>query len=346
MHDTNPRAVASRFASSIIMVVAALGAARCGSSSTTAPTNGTAISEVSLAATTASVGATVQGTVKLSAPATASASIALSSSNAAVATVQSPVTVQAGASSAAFTVTAVAPGTATITASMNGATAQSPALSVTGGSLASISLSAQSVVGGSALTGTATLTQAAPAGGAAVALSATDPATVPANVTVPAGTTSATFSVTTRVVGGPLTATITGTYGGVTKSATVAVTQPTVATANFGVSGPTETETCTLTNGGNTIECTFDGHTSTAPGTITAYDWTYTVAKTVSQTTTGPVLQNPTVDCSFVPPPPLPADTPWLTMTVTLVIHDSLGNVSAKAVDSGVRLIPKSVCGY
>src|SRR3989442_2759423 len=48
-------------------------------------------------------------------------------------------------------------------------------------------------------------------------------------------------------------------------SAVLPVTRPTVATANFGISGPTETETCTMTNNGNTLNCTFnrsEEHTS------------------------------------------------------------------------------------
>jgi hypothetical protein len=33
-------------------------------------------------------------------------------------------------------------------------------------------------------------------------------------------------------------------------------------------------------------------------------------------------------------------------MTVKLKVHDNLGNVSAEAVDSGVRLFPQGVCGF
>jgi hypothetical protein len=54
----------------------------------------------------------------------------------------------------------------------------------------------------------------------------------------------------------------------------------------------------------------------------------------------------PDVNCSLLPPPPLPPGNPWLTMIVTLKIHDNLGNVSAEATDSGVRLLPRGVCGY
>ena len=112
------------------------------------------------------------------------------------------------------------------------------------------------------------------------------------------------------------------------------------------MTGPTESETCTLTNNGNTLDCTFNGSTSSAPGNIVAWDWSYTVASTFSQTTTGPVLTKPAVNCSFVPAPPFPpGSNPWFTMTVTLKIHDDLGNV-AQATDNGVRLLPQGTCGF
>ena len=139
---------------------------------------------------------------------------------------------------------------------------------------------------------------------------------------------------------------MTGSYGGASASAALSVTPPTVATARFGVSGPTETETCTLTNDGNTLNCTFNGSTSTAPGTITAWEWSYGVAAVFTQTTSGPVLTMPAVNCSLLPRPPFPDGPPWFTMFVTLKIHDSLGHVSAEAVNRDVRLIPKDVCGF
>jgi hypothetical protein len=154
------------------------------------------------------------------------------------------------------------------------------------------------------------------------------------------------FTISTRAVGGTISSTITGTYGGASASAVLSVTGPTVATANFGVTGPSETETCTLTNNGNTLDCTFNGSTSTAPGTIIAWDWSYGVATRFTQTTPGPVLTMPNVNCSLVPPPPLPPGNPWFMMTVTLKIHDNLGNISAEVTDTGVRLLPQGACGF
>ena len=94
--------------------------------------------------------------------------------------------------------------------------------------LSAIALNPTSVVGGNAAQGTATLTGAAPAGGASVALSSsnTTVATVPASVTVPAGATSATFSVATTAVSASTTATITGAFGGATRTAALTVTPP------------------------------------------------------------------------------------------------------------------------
>lgn len=327
---------------------AAVAASQCGSTSPASPsTTGPAVSAVAVTPSTIGIGFTGQGTVTLATAASAASSITLTSSNAAVATVQSPVTIAAGASTATFTVTGVAAGTASVTASLNGSSSQSPALTVVRIALSGISLSASSVVGGNSVTGTATLTAAAPAGGAVVTLTAGDPLTVPASVTVAAGATSATFNVATRLVGGTIAGTVTAAYGGASASAGLSVTKPTVATASFGVTGPTETETCTLSNSGNTLNCTFNGSTSTAPGNIVAYDWSYRVATTITQTTSGPQLTNPAVNCSWLPPPPLPATgNQWLTLIVTLTIHDDQGNVSAVVTDNGARLFPQGNCGY
>jgi hypothetical protein len=331
--------------------VSVLGTAQCGgSTSSTSPTPSMSVAAVSLSASTVAVGNTGQGTVTLSAAApSGGVTVNLASSNAAVATVSATASIAAGSSTSTFTFTAVAPGTVSFTASMNGSSSQSPALNVTTRvTLAAITVSSPSVVGGEGVNGTVTLSGAAPAGGAVITLSGGDPITLPASVTVVAGATSAPFSAFTRVVGGTIPTTITASYGGASASVTLSVTAPTSATANFGVTGPNETETCTLINGGNTINCTFNGSTSTAPGTIVAWDWTYGVATTFSQTTTGPVLSMPAVSCALIPAPPLPPApaSQWFPLVVTLKVHDNLGNVSAVATNRDVRLFPQGVCGF
>lgn len=93
-------------------------------------------------------------------------------------------------------------------------------------SLAAISVAPSTVVGGNNATGTAQLTDAAPASGALVALTSTGPASVPVNVTVPAGATSANFMIATSSVSVVTTVTITGAYAGVSRSATLAINPP------------------------------------------------------------------------------------------------------------------------
>src|ERR671910_1609179 len=95
-------------------------------------------------------------------------------------------------------------------------------------SLAGIALNPASAVGGNTSEGTASLTSAAPSGGAVVTLSSsnTSAATVPASVTVPAGAFSATFTVSTASVTASTSLTISGAFGGTGRSATLTVTPP------------------------------------------------------------------------------------------------------------------------
>lgn len=91
--------------------------------------------------------------------------------------------------------------------------------------LSSLTLSASTVVGGTPVTGTVALTSAAPSGGTVVSLSSnnTVAATVPESVTVAAGATGASFTVTTKPVQNSQSSTIIGTAGGVTRSSTLTV---------------------------------------------------------------------------------------------------------------------------
>jgi hypothetical protein len=151
----------------------------------------------------------------------------------------------------------------------------------------------------------------------------------------------------TRAVTATVAPTIRGSYGGGSASVVLSVSAPTVATASFGVTGTDTSDTCVVMNGGKNLECTFNGSTSTAPGTITAWDWTYAAgASTLSQTTTGPILTNPSISCAFLPPPPLSTGASSFPLTVTLRIHDSLGNVSGIRIDSGARVLPGGQCGF
>jgi len=194
-----------------------------------------ALSLSSLALNPSSVagGNSSTGTATLSGPAPAAgAQVTLSSSNTAAASVPSTVTVPAGATSATFTVStsAVAASTTiTITGSYGGV-ARTASLTVTPApppppTLASLTLSPATVIGGlQSSTGTVRLSAPAPAGGAQVMLSSSNGAArVPSSVFVPAGATSATFTVNTSIVLFSTSATISASYNGTTRTAGLTV---------------------------------------------------------------------------------------------------------------------------
>jgi IPT/TIG domain/PQQ-like domain len=182
-------------------------------------------------------GNTSKGTVTLSAPApSGGAAVALTSTNSALAKVPASITIPAGTTSGSFTVTSSAVTTATgvqLNAAYSGAivsatlTVQPASVSPppASPSLTSLSLSPTTVRSGSSSQGTVTLSGAAPAGGVVISLASsnTSVATVPASVTVPAGASSATFTVQTRKVRTSTSVTISAAGGGVTSQATLGV---------------------------------------------------------------------------------------------------------------------------
>jgi hypothetical protein len=168
------------------------------------------------------------GTVTLSAPApTGGISVALSSNNSSV-TVPVSVSVTAGNATATFTVTTTAvttSTTATITASYNGANMPASLTITPALALSAVSLNPTSVTGGTPSTGTVTLSAPAPTGGISVALNSNNSsATVPASVSVTAGNATATFTVTTTAVTTSTAATITASYNGGSKTASLTIT--------------------------------------------------------------------------------------------------------------------------
>jgi len=149
-------------------------------------------------------------------------------------------------------------------------------------SLSSLSLNPTSVVGGNSSTGTVTLTAPAPSGGFVVNLSSSNPsvATVPSTVTVPAGTTSATFTVSTRAVSSATSVTITASAGGVSRTATLTVNPaPSVTLQSLTISptsvwgGSTATGTVTLSGpapaGGVVVQLRSSSSRASVPSSVT-----------------------------------------------------------------------------
>ncbi len=197
-----------------------------------------------------------QGTVTLNGAAPiGGVAISLSSDTPSVASVPTTVTVPAGSASAAFTITTypVAGSTSVIITADHSGVTKTATLTVYPPVLSTLSVSPASVLGGIISHGTVTLSGQAPSGGVVVSLSSGTPsaASVPATITVQAGSASATFTVTTHPVAGSTPVTITADYGGITKTTTLTVTPSAVSSLsvsqNSVLSNDTSQGTVTLT---------------------------------------------------------------------------------------------------
>jgi photosystem II stability/assembly factor-like uncharacterized protein len=194
-----------------------------------------ALASVGLSPTSLTGGASSIGTVTLSAAAPAGgAVIGLASTDAAVAVIRASVAVAAGGTSATFTISTNPVNTSaavTISGTYGGVT-RAAVLTVNPPTPSSVNLNPTSVTGGASSIGTVVLSGPAPGRGVAVALSSSDPAiaAVPPSVTVAAGETSATFTISTPPCASG-TATISASFGGVSRSValTVTTTSDTVA---------------------------------------------------------------------------------------------------------------------
>lgn len=163
--------------------------------------------------------------------------LTISSSNTSVATVPTGVRIVAGMSNVSFkinTARVTRTQTVTITVGTGRGSSRTATLTVTPPtdplSLGSVQVQPSSVFGGNSTTGVVNLTtgNVAPTGGALVSITNDNPSlvTTPANVTIPAGQSSTTFSIRTQPTGLTTPVQITGSYGGATRSATLTVTAP------------------------------------------------------------------------------------------------------------------------
>ena len=188
-------------------------------------------------------GASATGTVSLAGPDPGPTTILLSSDHPDAAQVPQSVVVPAGQTEVTFTITtnaAAAPVIVQITAWVQNTNALRTAnLSVNaapppGPTLSAVSVTPTGTTGGSGVTGKVTFT--GPMNdGANVQMSSSNPAvaSVPSEVVVSAGASSSTFAVTTSPVTAQTAVTITATWFGITRSATL--------TVNPGAPAPTDT---------------------------------------------------------------------------------------------------------
>jgi hypothetical protein len=173
------------------------------------------------------------GTINLSGPAPSGGKVVSLASNNAAITVPATVTVPTSATSFIVTLhhTRVnAPTTVTLTATI-GAVVRSFTVTVNP-YLRAVLFSPTTVPGGLTSKGYVTLMAAAPTGGLVINLTSSNPAvTVPASVTIPAGTNNILFTATTTAVAADTAATVTATLGTDTKSGVLTVKPPVLASA-------------------------------------------------------------------------------------------------------------------
>jgi hypothetical protein len=187
------------------------------------------LSNISLSASLVAGCKSVTGTVTLTEAAPAAGLVVYLSDNINAASVSSTVTVPSGATSKTFTVKTVPVSTSesgVVSATLGGSTLNKP-LTVRPMALYLFTLSPTTVVGGQAATGKVTLECAAGPGSVTVNLessNATVAAPVAPSITVPKGSKSADFGVTTTAVLAKTSATISATSNGVTKSKLLTVT--------------------------------------------------------------------------------------------------------------------------
>jgi len=176
-------------------------------------------------------GASLHGTVGLATPAPTGGTTVFLSSSDSSARVPASVFVAAGNSADSFTIatSSVSTFTSVQISAQSGSVTKSQWISVypdpnAPPTLSSVTPSVSGATGGNNISATLFLTGSAPAGGATVTLSTSNPsaAQVPASVTVPAGQGFAGFTITTSPVTADTSVTITGTYG-VSQSATITV---------------------------------------------------------------------------------------------------------------------------
>lgn len=182
------------------------------------------ISSVQVSPSSVQGGVSSTGTVTLNGGAGSSGDV-VTLSVTGPASVPASVTVASNGTTANFNVTTSAvsvQSSAVISATWNSTTVMTT-LTVTPASLSTFTLSASTVIGGTSTSGTITLNGKAGSSGDAVAISGSGPATLTTPETVASGATSVTFSIPTSNVASSTSETITATWNGGTKQATLTV---------------------------------------------------------------------------------------------------------------------------
>lgn len=187
---------------------------------------------LALTPTAVFAGGSSTATVTLNGPAGPGGAVVSLSATYSSVKVPASVTVSPGSSSASFTVnttTVTQTISAAISATFNGV-GQSATLTVNPVAVIGLSVSPSTVIGGTSTTGTLTLNAPAPTNGiTAVLYSSLSVATAPSSVTVPAGSTSANFTIQTSIAYSTESVTITAVQAGKNFTANLTLQTPLLA---------------------------------------------------------------------------------------------------------------------
>ncbi len=200
----------------------------------------------------------------------------------------------------------------------------------------SLILSPANVEGGNTAQGTVTLTNPATGGGTVVSLTSSDTATamVPASVTVPSGSTSATFTVNTTTVASGTPVSISASYGSTSQSGTLTVSPQAVSSLTLApgsvLGGTSSTATVTL------------AAPAPAGGAVITLSSSDTSAAQVPATVT--VAANATTATFSVDTSPVASDAA-LTISATYGSTQSASLTVTAAALNSVSVSPASVSG-
>jgi hypothetical protein len=251
------------------------------------------VAAVSFAPTSVIGGASSAGTVTLTGPAgPGGVTVTLSGGDSSV-SYPSSIAIAAGAKTKTFSITSSAVNTnvtEAITATI-GVSSAKGALTVTTPTIASVTLSPTTIVGGKTSTGTVTLTGTAGSSGVTVKLSGgTSAISYPATVTVAAGAKSATFTVTSSAVSANVAETITARLGTSFATASAAVDAASLSSITSSQTSVSGSATCTGTvtlssaagSAGDVVKLVSNSSTVTVPSTVTVSGGSTTATFTVT----------------------------------------------------------------
>jgi hypothetical protein len=310
------------------------------------------LSSMSINPSSVQGGSSSQGTVTLYAAAPMGGAMIFLSSGNPAASVPGAITIPAGQTSGTFPIS---------TGAVNATTAVQIKASYAGGSitstltvvppLSSLAFNPTAIIAGATSQGTVTLGSAASSGGAVVLLSSNNAAAiVPASVTVPAGSSSANFTVSGGPTAASVAATITASYQGSTQTASITVL-PALASLSLSqnsIFGGTSTQATVTLNGtapsgGTVVSLSSDNAAASVPSSVTvaagATSATFTITTTsVSANTTANITASSLGSSQTAALTVAPASGNWFSpswqyrsaITVTNSNSASLSNFQVK----------------